>query len=132
MEGAGEAGSQWLCPSSMQWGCPFFASPSRYLCEEGTPTETQALERREAAILGLLRQQGCCSPSEPGKRKSSDSRWRGKATVRHPHSHHLALKFWVGFLGVTRMPRKVAGLRDTEGHIMRGSIYVKYPEQANS
>ena len=28
--------------------------------------------------------------------------------------------------------KSLAGLRDTEGHIMRGSIYVKYPEQANS
>lgn len=109
--------------SSMQRDA-FLPAPSRYLCQEGTPTETQALGRR-GSHPGLFRQQGAVL--HPSQEKRNPVTAGGEeCSCQAPAQPPLGTKFSVGFLGVTRVPQKVAGLRDTEGHIMRGSIYVKY------
>ena len=55
-----------------------------------------------------------------------------EGSCQAPAQPPFGIKVLGGLPGGHQDASKVAGLRDTEGHIMRGSIYVKYLEQANS
>lgn len=131
MEGVEEGG----VPVALPLPCSGDASsslPHPATCvRKGLPQRPRHLEEGEAAILGLFRQQGAVLHPSQEKRNPVTAGGEG-GSCQAPAQPPLGTKFSVGFLGVTRVPQKVAGLRDTEGHIMRGSIYVKYLEQANS
>lgn len=130
MEGVGRGVPSGFA-SSMQRDASSSLPPSATCVRKGLPQRPRHLWKKgEAAILGLFAWQGAVlHPSQ--EKKSGDSRWRGRqlpgtctATIGH--------QVLGGLPGESMVPQKVAGLRDTEGHIMRGSIYVKYLEQANS